>query len=54
MKEEKLCSKCGKNPAEELHPCPYKSEMNAESMDEDDLDLCDCCVDCRGDCVMSV
>ena len=49
MTEEKLCSKCGRNPAEELHPCPYQQEIYGE-----EEELCDCCCECQGDCNESI
>lgn len=39
-----LC-KCGKNPATELHPCPYAVDVNG-----DYETLCACCVDCENEC----
>jgi hypothetical protein len=38
------CDRCT-NPAERLHPCPYKVEIN-----EDSDTLCDCCPDCEVIC----
>lgn len=50
-KLQALC--CGradcKNPATELHTCPYKEEING-----DKLTLCDCCSDCRQECVWDI
>jgi len=43
--EHELCSSCKKNPAEELHECPYAAEICG---DEDTQ--CDCCDECRGNC----
>jgi len=41
----KLCSSCNKNPANELHICPY-----AEDIDGDSESKCDCCDECWGNC----
>ena len=42
MKKEEMCENCGKQPAEELHTCPYK-----EDIDGDYISLCNCCEDCQ-------
>lgn len=42
-----LCG-CG-NPAEPLHSCPFKEEIN-----DDSETLCNCCNDCRHECAMDV
>ena len=47
-KEPKKCQQCGKNPALELHPCPYKQEINGDS------ELCDCCDLCRDQCLEDI
>ena len=47
-KEEKMC-KCGKNPAEEPHTCPYAEEIGGDSET-----LCTCCEDCRYECAMDI
>jgi len=47
-KEEKMC-KCGRNPAEEPHTCPYSEEIGGNSET-----LCTCCEDCRHECAMDI
>lgn len=46
------CGKCSKQPPEyawELHPCPYKSDIN------DDPDtLCNCCPYCVSECAADI
>ena len=44
LKNVKLCPKCGKNPAQEPHYCPYDVEIN------NDYSLCECCDDCEWEC----
>ncbi len=39
-----VCSKCGQNPASELHPCPFAEEIN------DNHEECDCCDECESEC----
>ena len=41
-----LCDKCRKNPANELHICPYK-----EDIDGDSETRCNCCEECLDNCV---
>lgn len=41
---EKMC-KCGVNPAEPLHECPYQADVN-----NDPDSLCDCCEVCTQQC----
>lgn len=40
----------GKNPADEPHECPYQSEIN----DDNDLEYCTCCSDCRRECLDNI
>ena len=39
---------CG-NDAEEPHVCPYNVEIN-----DDEETLCNCCDDCKQDCIDSI
>lgn len=48
--EPKLCGKCGKQPAQGLHRCPYQYDIN----DNDDPEYCDCCDACQIDCAMDI
>jgi hypothetical protein len=50
MNNEKMCSRCGKNPAQELHSCPYAEEIN----DEHDPEYCDCCEECTQECAWDI
>jgi hypothetical protein len=43
------CHRCGGNGTEELHPCPYNSDING-----DDTPCCNCCQNCCEDCAMDV
>lgn len=43
------CDKCKKGYRQELHTCPYASEIN-----NDDETLCDCCADCTYECQMDI
>jgi len=43
------CGSCKRNNANELHPCPFKEEIN-----EDSESLCDCCDDCTHECMMNI
>ena len=45
--KSEMCSRCGKNEAQESHSCPYQREIN----DIDDEDYCDCCDDCQQNCL---
>jgi hypothetical protein len=40
--------KCGKNPAEPPHICPYQYEIN------DSEATCDCCAECASECAMDI
>ena len=42
--------RCGKNPAKELHSCPFAEEINGN----DDPEFCTCCDDCRHECCMDI
>ena len=46
--ESDLCPTCGKNPASEPHPCPYKSEINGNEEE------CTCCPDCAEECARDI
>lgn len=48
-REPELCQSCGKNPAEELHTCPYQEDIN-----DDHETLCNCCDECRHNCLMDI
>ena len=39
------CPSCGKNEAQESHPCPYQADVNKDSEFE-----CYCCEDCEQNC----
>jgi len=39
----------GKNPAKALHICPYKEAIN-----DDSVHLCNCCDECRQECVWEI
>lgn len=42
------CCRCGKNPAEPEHSCPYNEELG-------DGDLrCDCCESCQTECAWDI
>lgn len=43
-----MCS-CGKNPAQEEHPCPYREELCGEGGE-----YCSCCDECRYQCAMDI
>ena len=43
------CQSCGWNKAEELHTCPYKEEINNDS-----ATLCNCCKECKYDCLRDI
>lgn len=49
IQKDKLCDKCGVNPATELHPCPYNVEMY-----EDYRKNCICCPECEWECLQDV
>lgn len=42
-----MCSRCGKDEAEQKHTCPYRVELYGDSSY-----LCDCCGDCEDQCLM--
>lgn len=46
---EPRCSTCKKHPAEELHTCPYRVDI-----DNDPDFQCDCCEDCENECAMDI
>ena len=41
-----ICMRCGKNSAQDLHSCPYASEIGGVTDDQ----YCDCCGDCTEIC----
>ena len=45
---EEKCSRCKTNPAEGPHTCPYDEELTEGP--HEDLEDCNCCLDCRGQC----
>ncbi len=45
-KPDDLCSHCGRNPADDLHGCPYQEGINANYEFE-----CDCCRECFRECL---
>lgn len=46
-RESQALCKCGKNPPDSRHSCPYAEEIN----DNKDPEYCSCCADCRQDCL---
>ena len=46
-----LCDSCGKNPANELNTCPYDYEFQEGG---EILDECNCCDDCRLECLYNI
>lgn len=42
------CQRCGGEPADEPHECPFASEIY------NNCDLCNCCDHCRGECAMDI
>lgn len=49
MGEDK-CKRCHREPASDLHSCPYQREIN----DNNDAEYCDCCADCEQECRDSI
>jgi hypothetical protein len=45
----KSMCKCGKNPKEPPHQCPFQADVNS---DRDTL--CECCDDCQHQCAMDI
>lgn len=43
------CTRCGNNPAEVSHTCPFSVEIAG-----DDERLCDCCNECTNECAMDI
>ncbi len=43
-----LC-KCGKNPEEASHTCPYSEDIHGDSES-----MCNCCDSCRHECAMDI
>ena len=41
--------KCGKNPAEHPHTCPYQTDIN-----DNYETLCNCCLECQCECAMDI
>lgn len=48
LEKDDMCPTCGKNPATEPHPCPYKSEINGNEEE------CTCCQYCQHECAMDI
>jgi len=44
MNTNELCKLCKKNPADELHTCPFAEEIYG------DKQLCNCCQECTNRC----
>lgn len=44
-----LCDSCSKNPENESHVCPYRSEICDDCETE-----CNCCDECTHNCVESI
>lgn len=49
VKDDSTCENCGKNPAEALHPCPFRADVN-----DDSETLCNCCPECEHECAMDI
>ncbi len=47
--EAGLCSRCKKNPAAEIHACPFQEEIN-----DDHEEACDCCDECTQECLWDI
>ena len=47
--DKEMCERCGKNPATELHTCPFAEEIN-----DDHESLCDCCEECEQECIWDI
>lgn len=50
MNNPHLCQSCQKEPAQERHECPFQAEINGE----ESADYCNCCDDCRQNCLMDI
>lgn len=48
-KQDEVCQNCEKAPAEEPHSCPYSEEIN-----DDYEKQCNCCKQCRHECLMDI
>ena len=48
--KESMCGHCGKNPAEELHSCPYAEDINNDY----DPEYCNCCSNCTSECCQDI
>lgn len=46
---DELCESCHNRTGQGLHSCPYKEEINNNSMT-----LCNCCEDCERECCQDI
>ncbi len=46
--DESFCDWCNKNPADELHPCPYAEELF------ENFETCNCCKECESECLSGI
>jgi len=46
---QEMCERCGVNPANPSHFCPYQAEINGDYETE-----CNCCDDCAQECAWEV
>jgi hypothetical protein len=44
-----LCQRCKKNPALELHKCPFQADVH-----NDPTPHCTCCLACQRDCTNDI
>ena len=49
MANEPECGRCGAEGRIEDHPCPYQTEINGDFGFQ-----CNCCDECRTDCIMEI
>ena len=48
-----LCPKCRKNEAQELHPCPFGTDLNGDNP-KDETKWCNCCEQCEKQCLADI
>lgn len=53
--DEELCPKCGKNEIGGYTPCAYDLHMGYGdgNEDADNVNMCECCDECRYDCFLA-
>lgn len=49
MADSEMCNRCGKNPAEAEHTCPFSVEIH-----DDSKSTCRCCKDCEQECAWDI